>query len=202
MRAYVPAIAAPAPANSAIHGAMAGFVNGGGFRTANSDPTTTTAPATIATVRATDGRRANATHRARPITAAEAASIDQRTSIAQAPANPDPVLKRVHGSRVASAATASDAPVTRSAGDRNRLQVRGGVDAGMSFPRTSDRHSGPSTRPLTGTAHSTQSGRPQTAHVSTVSRDGWFAQRSEPLVVRSSVGIAEAYAASPGASDA
>ncbi len=202
MRAYAPAIAAPAPANSATHGATAGFVNGGGFRTENSEPTTTTAPATIATVRATDGRRPNATHRARPITAADAASIDQRTSIAHAPANPDPVLNRVHGSKVATAATARRAPVTRSAGDRRRLQGRGGVDAGMSFPSTSDRHSGPSTRPLTGTAHSMQSGRPQTSHVPTVSREGWVAQRSEPLVVRSSVGIAEAYAASPEASDA
>jgi hypothetical protein len=112
------------------------------------------------------------------------------------------VLNRVHGSKVATAATARRAPVTRSAGDRRRLQGRGGVDAGMSFPSTSDRHSGPSTRPLTGTAHSMQSGRPQTSHVPTVSREGWVAQRSEPFVVRSSVGIAEAYAASPEASDA
>jgi len=48
----------------------------------------------------------------------------------------------------------------------------------------------PSTSPRTGTAHSTQSGRPQTAHVATVARVGCVAHRSDPLTAaRSSPGI-------------
>ena len=128
------------------------------------------------------------------MTAVEAVSIDHRTSNAHAPANPEPVLNLVHGNSVASAATASDAPTIRSIGEGDRRHGRGVGVAGMSSPRTSDRHSGPNTRPRTGTAHSMQSGRPHTSHVPTVSRDGCVAQRSVPFVVRSSVGIVEAYA--------
>ena len=170
-------------------------MNGGGFKAASDEPTTTAVPAMAAAVRASAACRRNANQAPRPITAAQAASIDQRTPNVHAPANPEPVLNRVQGRNVVSAAAASNAPVTRSAGDRSRRHGRGGADAGMSLPRTSERHSAPSTRPLTGTAHSMQSGRPQTSHIPTVAREGWVAQRSAPFVVRSSVGIAEAYAA-------
>jgi phosphoribosylglycinamide formyltransferase 1 len=185
----MPTIAAPAPAARAIQGASVGFVNGGGFKAARSEPAATNVPATIAAARATDGRRPNANQTPRPITAAQAASIDQRSSNAHAPANPEPVLKRVQGNSVVSAAAASNAPVIRSAGDLSRRHGRGGFDTGMSLPKTSERHSPPNTRPLTGTAHSTQSGRPQTSHVPTVSREGCVAHRSAPFIVRSSVGI-------------
>ena len=187
-------MAATAPAASEIHGASAGLVNGGGLSAASREPTATIVPVTIATVRVTRGRRPNTSQRTSPVTATQAVSIDHRTSNAHAPANPEPVLNLVHGNSVASTATASDAPTMRSTGERDRRQGRGTGAAGMSSPRTSDRHSGPNTRPRTGTAHSTQSGRPHTSHVPTVSRDGCVAHRSVPFVVRSSVGIVEAYA--------
>ena len=182
------------PAASAIQGASAGLVNGGGLSAASSEPMATTVPATMATIRATRDRRPNANQSPSPITAAQAVSMDQRTSDAHAPAKPEPVLNLVHGNNVASTATMSDAPIIRSMGERNRRHGRGAGVAGMSSPSTSERHSGPNTRPRTGTAHSTQSGRPHTSHVPTVSRDGCVAQRSVPFVVRSSVGIVEAYA--------
>src|ERR1700752_3448353 len=103
-------MAASAPAASVIQGARAGLVNGGGLRAASREPTATIVPVTIANARATPDRRPNASQSPRPITAAHAVSMDQRTSDAHAPANPEPVLNLVHGNSVASAATPSDAP--------------------------------------------------------------------------------------------
>ena len=186
--------AAAAPAARAIHGASAGLVNGGGLSAASREPTAMIVPVTMAMARATSARRPNANQSPKPITATQAVTMDQRTSDAHAPANPEPVLNLVQGNSVASTATPSDAPTIRSIGERKRRHGRGAGVAGMSSPSTSERHSGPSTRPRTGTAHSTQSGRPHTSHVPTVSRDGCVAHRSVPFVVRSSVGIVEAYA--------
>ncbi len=70
----------------------------------------------IAAVRAARGRRPNTSQRTSPVTAAQAVSIDHRTSSAHAPANPEPVLNLVHGNSVASTATPSDAPIIRSMG--------------------------------------------------------------------------------------
>ena len=160
-------------------------------------------PATIAAVRATAGRRPNAN---------QTAEADHRTDGREhRPAHVERPRSREPGAGAEARPREQRGErgyAERHAGDRGRRAIEAvamgaaGSRRGMSSPRTSDRHSAPSTRPLTGTAHSTQSGRPQTSHVPTVSREGWVAQRSVPFVVRSSVGIAEAYAAVHGSSDA
>ena len=195
MRANTPTPIAPRAATAAIHGASAGFVNGGGLAIASADPVRINAPPTIAAARATTGRRTAKTQSPSDATAAPAANIDQRRSTAHPPANPEPVLNRVHGSSVLSTVTANSTPTARSAIERAGRRRQGPAGAaGVSSPRTSGRHSAPSKRPRTGIAHSMQSGRPHTSHVPTVVRAGWFAHRSPPLTARSSTGMGEAYA--------
>jgi len=194
--AITPATVAPTPAASASHGASAGFVNGGGFKIASRDVAAMNAPPAIATIRVARGRRPSRNQSVRETTETTATSIDHRASSAHAPANPEPELNRVQGSNVVPAATASSAPATRSAGDRTARRRQGfGVAAAVCTPRISGMHSAPSTLPRTGTAHSTQSGRPQTSQAATIVRDGWFAHRSPLLSVRSSGGMAAAYVA-------
>ena len=156
----------------------------------------------IAAVRVTRAGGRTRARAPRPITAEQAASIDHRTSNAHAPAKPEPVLNRVHGQQRRERGD-GERRADDAVDGRPQSAATGAVRAPPGCRRrgTSDRHSGPSTRPRTGTAHSTQSGRPHTSHLPTVSRDGCVAHRSAPLVVRSSVGIVEAYAPVIGRSD-
>src|SRR5436309_13270211 len=95
----------------------------------------------------------------------------------QPPKIPEGSPNLVHGRIDPATAPKSASPVTSN----GRFRGRGGTGVGAvapSGPRTSARHSGPITRPRTGTAHRRQSGRPQESHRATDGLEGWDAQRA------------------------
>jgi hypothetical protein len=175
---------------TATAGVIEACLKGGGWTMAITAPT---APASPSTTWARDESRRTrlpSDHANTTATAAVAASIDQRRSSAQAPANPEPVANLVHGNNVAAAAAPNAAPASNSTVGRRGFFGAG--SGGASSPSALRRHSGPSTRPRTGTAQRTQRRRSHSAQWATATRLGCTSHRSATFVPRSSEGMARA----------
>ena len=101
--------------------------------------------------------------------AARAATIDHRMLGTQAPSSRSPAPVRVHGPIVATTARTAPATVAhdpvKEADGLRRNDERGS-------PSSTARHSGPITRPRTGTAHVRQIGSSQAAHRATAALPG------------------------------
>jgi hypothetical protein len=190
------AIVAAKPATRATHGPSHGEVNGRGRTNASTQAATIARPASVAsTSRRVAARRVKdpTSEITSPRLAATAATIDHAGVSLHAPNASEPAPKRLHGSAVemtAAAKAAVDVTRARCAGSRSGTSGSDG-----SGPIAASRHSGPSTRPRTGTAHPRHNGRPHRSQVATDARDGCDRQCSVPRAARSSVTIVEAYSA-------
>jgi len=175
MLATAPATAMVPPV-AATHGPHEAAWNVGGKAIASADARAIAIPPTImriAPARAGWVRNHHAT--GRRAVAATAATIDHRTLGTHAPRNRSPAPVRVHGPAVASKARRAPAkatqdPVTGRSGS-------GGVEIPGS-PSSSARHSGPRTRPRTGTAHARHTGSSQALHRAIAVLLGWWRHRS------------------------
>lgn len=152
------------PPIAATHGPHEASWNVGGNAIASAEAETTVVPPRITRIPPDRDPWTRNHHEAGiRTTAATAAIIDQRRLGTHAPSRRSPAPVRVHGPAVASSpktapATTPHDPATARAGS-------GGV-VSVGSPNSA-RHSGPSTRPRTGTAHERQTGSSQALHRAT-----------------------------------
>ena len=158
----IPAAVVAAPLTAATHGPHEATWNVGGKAIASTEATATPVPPTIARAAPERDRERWSHHNAgkRPA-AATAATIDHRKLGTHAPNGRSPAPVLVHGPAVASSARAVPATATHEPA-KARSGSGGVVIAGS--PNSAARHSGPRTRPRTGTAQVKQTGFSQALH--------------------------------------
>lgn len=163
------------PPMAATHGPHEAAWNVGGKAIASAEATAIAVPPRITRAAERAPRARNHHAAGTSSAAATAATIDHRRLGTHAPnmRSPAPVL--VHGPTVAR--SASTAPTTADHEPATDRSDSGGVViAGSS--NSAARHSGPSTRPRTGTAQDMHTGPSQALHRATAALLGWWMHRS------------------------
>ena len=202
MLANAPAIAIAPPA-APSQGPQDASWNVGGNAIASAEADATAAPpmaTRAAPILVPRARNHHATPRR--ATAATAAIIDHRTLGTHAPSRRSPAPVLVQGPIVATTARTAPAKATL---DRGTAVTSSGGAVSPGSPSSAARHSGPITRPRTGTAQGRQIGSSHELQRATAALPGWWTHRSWVTVPDVSVlalvpSLGGAGVAGPGAS--